>query len=175
VVVNGSRTSTIDDDHSGGNFLTDAPRLAKAEQALRDLPEFKSKPIRLSGDMHMYDDGRIMLSVQDPDTLGNVNAYEYSRDGEWGPRQPVKMTGNVTADMISSNAVTLDNLHFMTVAQMAKVYADSAKHVSSKSIINHIYYEPDAHKWYCNDIEAPRANYEIYFNPNGSVKEFRKE
>jgi hypothetical protein len=166
---------STDDEHSGSSFLTDAQRLAKAERALRDLPEFKGKPIWLSGDMHMYDNGRIMLSVQDPDTLGNVNAYEYSRDGEWGPGQPVKMTGNITPEMISSSAIPLNKLHFVTVAKMANVYADSARHVGSKTIINHIYYEPDVQEWYCNDIEAPRANYQMYFNPDGSVKEFRKE
>jgi hypothetical protein len=163
------------DNHSVGNFLTDAGALAQAEESLRNLPELKGKKIKVYSDLHMYDDGRIMISIQDPDTLENVNAYVYSSDKEWGARQPVNIGGSVTAENISSQSIPLDSIPFKTVAKMAKIYADSAKHVNSTSTIDHIYYEPQVREWYCSDIAGPRSSYEIYFNPDGSVKEFKKE
>ena len=58
---------------------------------------------------------------------------------------------------------------------MAIIYADSAKRYGSKTRLDHIYFVKDVNKWYCNDIAGTRSNYEIYFKPDGSVKEFDKE
>ena len=167
--------SSDDNHNSASNFLTDAGALAQAEKALRNLPELKGKKINVYSNLHMYNDGRIMISIQDPDTLQNVNAYAYSSVKEWGARQPVNVGGSVTAENISSQSISLDSIPFKTVAKMAKIYADSAKHVNSTSTIDHIYYEPQVREWYCSDIAGPRSSYEIYFNPDGSVKEFKKE
>ena len=60
------------EDAGKPNFLEDPQALAAAEAALHQIPELKGKQIRMYGDMHMYDDGRILLQVQDPDTLQNV-------------------------------------------------------------------------------------------------------
>ncbi len=168
--------SSEDDGNSNtSNFLTDANALAQAEAALRNLPELKGKKINVYSDLHMYDDGRIMIQIQDPDTLQNVNSYDYSSDKQWGARQPVNIGGNITAESVSSQSIPLDSIHFKTVAKMAKTYADSAKHVGSTTSINHIYYEPQVREWYCNDMTGARSSYEIYFNPDGTVKEFKKE
>ena len=167
--------SSNDGNSNTTNFLTDANALAQAEAALRSLPELKGKKINVYSDFHMYDDGRIMINIQDPDTLQNVNSYDYSSDKEWGARQPVNIGGNATAESVSSQSIPLDSVHFKTVAKMAKTYADSAKHVGSTTRIDHIYYVPEVKEWYCNSMTGARSSYEIYFNPDGTVKEFKKE
>jgi hypothetical protein len=156
------------------NFLIDVHALAQAENAFRNIPELKGKTLNVYDDMHMYDDGRIMLKIQDPDTLQNVNEYDYSSNKEWGPKQPVKI-GSIEANNLNSLTIPLDSIHFVTVAKIAATYADSAKHYGSTTQLSHIYYVQEAHRWYCNDIEGTRLNYEIYFNANGSVKEFEKK
>jgi hypothetical protein len=167
--------SSDDSNSNTSNFLTDANALAQAEAALRNLPELKGKKINVYSDLHMYDDGRIMIKIQDPDTLQNVNGYDYSSDKVWGARQPLNIGSNATAENVSSESITLDSIHFKNVAKMAATYADSAKHVGSTTRISHIYYVPEVKKWYCNSMVSTRSSYEIYFNPNGTIKEFVKE
>jgi hypothetical protein len=155
------------------NFLTNKQALTDAEQSLRAIPELKGKKLIIYGDAQFYDDGRIMIDVQDPDTASNVNEYDFNGQ-EWGPGKPVQMS---TADINNMNmqSFALDTMPFARIQQMAIVYASKAKQINSTTTLNHIYYVPDAGKWYCNDMESPRANYELYLNPNGTVKEFKRE
>ena len=159
-------------DAAKPNFLEDAGALAAAEASLHNIPELKGKPIKMFGDMHLYDDGRIMLKVQDPDTLQNVNEYDYDNK-QWGPKTPVN-TGSVTPDMISRAVIPLDSIHFKYVAKMFKEFTDSAKHYNSTSRLDHIYFVRDVNKWYCSDIAGTRSSYQIYFKPDGTVSEFDK-
>jgi len=157
------------------NFLSDAHALAQAETALRNLTELKGKKINIYDVINFYDDGRILCKVQDPDTLQNVNEYDYSSEkGEWGAKQPVNITAAVSADM-STEIVPLDSIPFASIVKIGKVFADSARRVGSKSTLNYIYYVPRVKEWYCDDIKGTRVNYQIYFNTDGTVKEFKRE
>src|ERR1700742_893170 len=46
------------------NFLMNATDLMNAQKALEQLPELKGKKLVCFDDMHIYNDGRIMLELQ---------------------------------------------------------------------------------------------------------------
>jgi hypothetical protein len=172
-----SKEDAFFSDHIGNrnsaNLLADKNHLLQAETSLRNIPELKGKPINVFDNLHFYDDGRIMIQIQDPDTLGNINEYDYSRDKEWGPRTPVKIE-NIGGQAVRPKTIPLDSIRFVTVAKMTAIYADSVKNKGSNTRLDHLYYVEQAHRWYCNDIEGNRSNYEIFFNANGTVNEFKK-
>jgi hypothetical protein len=159
---------------AAGNFLSDLSALQQAENSFRNIPELKGKRLKVFGDFHLYDDGRIMIAVQDPDSAQNVNSYNYRGQGEWGAKEPVNISSS-TAQTLSTLTFPYDSARFTTVARIAAVFAARAQAAGSSSRLTHVYYVPEAHSWYCNEIEGSRASYEIYFNPDGTVKEFKRE
>ncbi len=155
------------------NFLTNPQALNDAEKALRNLTELKGKQIKLYNDAQFYDDGRIMIQVIDPDTANNVNEYDFNGQ-EWGPKKPVQISSSDISQM-GLQTFALDTMPFSRIAKLAATYAQKAKQNNSTSAVSHIYYVPEAGEWYCNDMETPRANYQLFFSPDGRVKEFKRE
>src|SRR5690606_10577746 len=73
------------------DFLTDSTALHNAEQLLRVLPQFMDKPIHIYGDIHFYDDGRVITKLQHPDNPNFIDQYTY-RWGEWSEPEPVQLS-----------------------------------------------------------------------------------
>lgn len=155
------------------NFLTNTNALTAAEKSLRNIPELKSKTLKVYGDPQFYDDGRIMIQIMDPDTAGNVNEYDFNGQ-DWGPKTPVKVSaGEFT--QVDNNSILLDSIPFTTIIKIAAAYTAKAIENNSKTSINHVYYVIDAKKWYTNDIENDRTTYQAYFNRDGSLQSFNRE
>ena len=74
------------------NFLSDSARLASAQKALLELPEFQGKNPKFLSDIHFYDDGRVNIDIQDPQKPENIDTYGYD-DGEWKEPVPVRTSG----------------------------------------------------------------------------------
>ncbi len=161
-------------NHNTTNLVTDKATLQKAESTLRNLPEFKGKSIKVFNDLYVYGDGRIMLDIQDPDTLQNVNEYEYETNASKWTSKPVTITaGDINS--INNSTISLDSIRFTNVPAIAAIFAQKAKSVDSESKLTDIYYIPSSKQWYCDDIKTTRANYTIYFNTNGTVKSFTRQ
>lgn len=46
--------------------FADANTLQQAEDALKALPQFAGKELNVFQNVHFYDDGRIIIEIQDP-------------------------------------------------------------------------------------------------------------
>jgi hypothetical protein len=114
-----------------------------------------------------------MIDLQDPDTAANVNEYDFNGQ-EWGPKKPVQISSGDISNM-GTQTFALDTMPFNRVAKLSAIYAVKAKQNNSTSTVTHIYYVAEAGQWYCDDIVTPRANYQLYFHPDGTVKEFKRE
>lgn len=155
------------------DFIHDTEALGKAEEALKNLPRFKGKKIRLYSDVHFYDDGRVMLSVQHPDNPEYIDAYEYD-DGAWSEPKPVQISVRTN---IESKLFDLDKITFKTVATIANNYDEKAKTIEGAKPANHVYgvIWGSNFVWYPRSIDGSRQRFAIDFNLDGSITMFRRE
>src|SRR3546814_3690441 len=109
-------------------FVTNVRALDSAEQLLRQLPQYRSKPVFLYADVHFYDDGRIMAKLQHPDNPYYVDAYNY-RHGEWSGPIAVQLSVH---ENVSSRMVALDRVPLRTAAIVVDNYNEkrSEEHTS---------------------------------------------
>lgn len=156
------------------NLLQDKSTLQKAEQLLKDLPKFKGKDIKVFQNIHFYEDGRVMVDLQDPDKPENIDNYIF-KDGKWGEPQPVQISGDGD---ISSNVFSLNQIKFETVADIHKQLEEKAKAIEGAKITSHIYYvlnvSNQTGRWYTG-VDGTRESYSGYFNADGSLQEFKKK
>lgn len=157
------------------NLFGEANALQKAEEALKALPQFEGKELKVFQDVHFYADGRIKLSLQDPNKPENIDHYEYNK-GQWNEPIAVQISGGGDLD---DNLFPLNEISFATVATIFKNWNEKAQEVEAKKPLNHIWYSlwvpKQTKKWKTSDIEGTRAKYEINFNLDGSVKDFVKK
>lgn len=165
-------SSTTEDEES--NFLADKKGLQQAEAALRALPKFKDKAIKVFQNIHFYGDGRIMLSLQDPANPENIDEYKFS-NGTWAEPQAVQISGGGD---LAHNTFALDSLKFETVASIYNFLAEKNKTIEGGEIDSHIYYNfnvmNQSGQWF-SGIQATRGKYSGYFNADGTLKEFNKD
>lgn len=170
-----SAASAVEEASSNG-FLSNKEKLAKAEAELRDMPKFKGKKVNVFQDVHFYGDGRIMIELQDPDKPANIDHYEY-KDGKWGEPQPVQISGE---GEMSANMTPLDDVKFEVVSTVYANWNEKAKTVegATDKPLDHIYFTlwvPNQQRyWNSSSVEGTREKYNIEFNLDGSVKEFKK-
>ncbi len=161
------------DTEQEGNFLTNRDALKKAEAALKDMPKFKGKDVKVFQNIHFYEDGRVQLALQDPDKPENIDDYLF-QGGKWQEPQAVQISGD--GDM-SANVFPLSTLKFETVADIYKQLEEQSKEVEGAKIDGHIYYNLNVMlqkgQW-MTGVQGTRGQYSGYFNADGSLKEFKK-
>lgn len=170
-----AKTTEAPEEVTSGKLLTNQSALQKAEDALKALPQFSGKDVNVFQTVHFYDDGRIVIELQDPNKPQNVDHYEY-KDGKWAEPQPVQISGG--GDM-KANTTPLNDIKFATVATIAKNYLEKSATVEgAKQEITHVYFSlfvPNQKRsWRAGSIDGSREKYDIEFNMDGSVKEFKK-
>lgn len=118
------------------NFLSDSAGLRNAQLQLTELPKFKGKEIMFHSDIHFYDDGRINLQVQDPDTPEYLDSYSF-RDGKWGKPKPVRTHGRAAFE---SELFPLSDLDFMAVSRIFNEMTAYAQRIEGAETVTHIYF-----------------------------------
>ncbi|WP_353125498.1 hypothetical protein [Parapedobacter pyrenivorans] len=154
-------------------FVRDTAALDLAEKLLRQLPQYRAKPIFLYADIHFYDDGRIMTKLQHPDNPDYVDAYNY-RNGEWSGPVAVQLSVH---ENISSRLVALDRVPLRTAAIVVDNYNDKASLVEGAGSADHVYLiiHSGITRWYPNRIDGSREAWDVYFNLDGSVASFLRQ
>lgn len=154
------------------NFLIDSDALAKAEQQLKALPEFRGKTIYVYQSVHFYDDGRIAIKVQNPENPDYVDQYDY-RNAKWNTPKPVKI---YLHDKLSENLVALDRVSFTIIAKIIGIYNEKSKTVVGAKPADHsyAYISKGRIKWYPSTITGDRESYQIRFNENGTLQHYER-
>lgn len=151
-------------------FVSDEAALSLAEQQLRELPQYQSKPIYLYADIHFYDDGRIMAKLQHPENPEFIDAYTY-QGGEWSEPNPVQLS---VRDQLQEKLVALDSVPFRTVARIIRNYNEKTSTIEGASKADHVYLiiHYGITQWYPNQIDGSRERWRIFFHRDGSVASF---
>ncbi len=151
-------------------FVADAEAIDDAERLLRELPQYRGKPIYLYADIHFYDDGRIMAKLQHPDKPDYIDAYDY-RGGQWSDPTPVQLS---VRDNILDRLVALDSVPLQTAAKVTANYNEKAASIEGASPTEHVYLiiHHGVTRWYPNRIDGSREAWDIFFNQDGSIASF---
>ncbi len=157
------------------NLLEDASTLQKAKDALKALPQFEGKELKVFQDIYFYDDGRIKLSLQDPNKPENIDHYEYD-EGQWKEPVPVQISGGGN---LEDNLFPLNEVKFETAVMVYKSWNEKAQEVEGHNepltSVRYALWVPNQTKeWKTGHIRGTRASYKISFNSDGTVKDFKK-
>ena len=158
------------------NFLSDESALQSAQAQLEELDKFQGKSIQVFQAAHFYQDGRIIIKLQDPGALENVDEYTY-QGGEWLKPVPVRLTGD---GAMEDNVTPLKDMQFATIANIFGTWSEKAKTVegAEEKEMTHAYVNINPvtakRRWFCDAIEGTRAEYQIFFNLDGSLETYEK-
>ncbi|MBK1442495.1 hypothetical protein JHJ32_21025 [Parapedobacter sp. ISTM3] len=157
---------------SVARFVADEDALARAEQQLRELPQYRSRSINLYADIHFYDDGRIAAKLQHPENMDYVDAYTY-RQGKWSGPHPVQLSAR---ERLSDKMIALDSVPFRTAAAVIRNYNEKAAAIEGARQANHVYLiiHSGLTRWYPNRIDGARELWQISFRRDGSVTSFER-
>lgn len=162
-------------------FVSSSKNVNSAEQSFRNLPGLRGKKMNLFRDVSFYDDGRIYITVQDPDTLTHINAYQYQLHalrGEWDGPYPYKL--DKSDYPLTDYLVPLDSCSFAAGAKIVTTYNSKAHSAGSNQTLDVIDYTmtaPHLWGWKVEDEinggnQREGINYKILFNNDGSLKYF---
>lgn len=163
-----------EENDSESHLLVDTKTLQNAEEELKNLPKFKGKDIKVFQKIYFYDDGRIIVSLQDPSKPDNIDEYTY-QNGKWNEPEAVQISGGGD---LNGNLFSLSEIKFETVAKVYKQLEEKAKDIEGAEINTGIYYNLNVlrqEKAWFTGIEGTRGSYSGYFNADGSLKEFKKD
>ncbi len=163
-------------------LLSSTEELQKAEDALKAMPKYKDKEVRVFQNVNFYggDYPRIVIELINPENGEDVDHYEY-QNGKWSAPQPVQISGGGGKAAMKANSTPLKDIKFATVATVFnnwKEKAASLEGVTEKEtdfIYFSLWVPNQTREWTSTDIETTRAKYDIEFNMDGSVKSFEKK
>jgi len=162
-----------DSDSGSGNLLADNATLVKAEKELKELPKFKGKEIKVFQKIYFYGDGRIVVSIQDPEKAENVDQYTY-QDGKWQEPEAVQISGGGSMD---ANTFPLSQIKFETVNSIYKQVQEKSKDVEGAEELDAAFYAMNPAtgelRW-TTSVQGTRGNYTGIFNADGSLKSFEQ-
>ena len=120
------------------DLLTNAEKLQKAEDELKNLPAFKGKELRVFQNVNFYGGqfSRIEIEVVNPDNGKDVDHYTY-KNGQWEEPQPVQISGG--GDM-NANTTPLKDIKFAKVAEISKIWAEKAKEVEGAKPLDYVFF-----------------------------------
>ncbi|MCD2423372.1 hypothetical protein LQ567_11415 [Niabella pedocola] len=181
-----SSTTTIVGSGSGdqsGNrsIFEDAATLDRIQSELEQLPQFRGKELMLYQSLHFYDfqGGRITINIQNPDTTENIDQYVYA-NGKWQEPTPVKTFGQLQQEV--DFLMPLSRIRFATAKKINDVANEKIKDIPGGKTNGFIYFncmrikrlnKTDA-GWYLQ-IQGARSDLRLDFDPDGNLKEMKKQ
>lgn len=176
VAVPQSTTTTTTQTTSTNDFFADKAALEKAYDDLAAMPNLAGKSLKFFQNIHFYNDGRIVASIQDPNKPENIDEYTY-KGGKWSQPEPLQITGN--GDM-AANVAPFNKETFARVADIRKTWLEKQKEVEgSTNPLTHVYLNLLVSSgdvvWYTETLQGARSQYNLYLHEDGSVKEFKKQ
>ncbi|MRG47555.1 hypothetical protein GFS24_20705 [Chitinophaga sp. SYP-B3965] len=171
-----THTTTHTHQHTEGpkrNFLANENSLNKAEEALKALPQYAGKEIFIYSGIHFYDDGSIHVMLQHPENPKYIDKYEY-RNGVWSEPKPEQIS---VRDHIDSRLVSLNKIHFMNAAKVARIYNEKAAEVEGAKPATSVYISiwDNEVRWFPTTVNGSRERYTIQFDANGELKKFERD
>lgn len=147
--------------------------LQDAEDALRNLPEFRGKPIVFYGSVHFYNDGRIRTEIQNPDNTEFIDQYGY-RDGQWSKGDPVVVTRSMR---VEERLLPLDDMSFLAAYRVYHTVKEKMEEIGSEETMPPVYVVPNRGKprWYPQTLRTDRSRYSIKFDTDGNLVEFERD
>ncbi|WP_286967349.1 hypothetical protein [Flavobacterium sp. UBA4854] len=155
------------------NLLTNIEILKKAEEQLKNLPQYNGKEIFIYSILYFYNDGRINAMLQHPENPKYVDIYEFN-DEKWSGPKPVQLS---VRDDVKGRLVSLNKISFINAAKLAQVYNEKTKEVEGAQPTTSVYISIWNNKlrWYPSSISGSREHYSIEFNDDGSLKSFQQD
>ncbi|MCP2040472.1 hypothetical protein L1281_001055 [Neisseria sp. HSC-16F19] len=159
--------------------LTTAEGLQKAKDELQALPQFQGKSVQVFQDVtfHLGKYKSIQINLQNPDNPEHVDHYEY-KDGAWSEPVPVQLRGNGD---LKDNLTPLEEIDFALVADLNKIWLEKAQEVGVEDFdARAIRFDFDMtprgpqRRWEAM-LTTPRERYDLNFNLDGTVQEFKKQ
>ncbi|SFW53770.1 hypothetical protein SAMN02927921_02172 [Sinomicrobium oceani] len=146
--------------------------LEKAEKALRNLPEFRDKPIYVYRSVYFYDDGRIHLQIQNAGQPLHVDTYRYN-EGAWAEPEPVRLS---VRDDIKRDLINLDEIPFANAFNVYQVLREKYTETgsSSEDYTFRLRIRNRTLRWYVPDIVTERESYALILKPDGTLKSMVK-
>lgn len=147
--------------------------LQQAENRLRSLPRFEGKEIVVYRSAHFYDDGRIILNIQDPTDPGIIDRYTYNH-GVWQEPEPVRIT---RSDRVEDNLVSLDKAPFTTANKVYETVRQKLHEINSDQKKVTVYFVPykGGIRWYPTRLTTERSRYSLAFDEAGNLQSFEQD
>ncbi len=155
------------------DLLKDTNTLKNAEEALKNLPQYKGKEIFVYSTLYFYNDGRINVMLQHPENKKYVDTYEFTKN-KWSEPKPVQLS---IRDDVQKRLVPLKNISFVNAARVFDVYNKKAQEVEGASPATSVYISiwDNKMRWYPSSINGSRERYSIQFNDDGTLKNFNQD
>ncbi|MBB6235587.1 putative NUDIX family NTP pyrophosphohydrolase [Pedobacter sp. AK013] len=144
--------------------------LESAEEKLRKLPQYHNKEIVVYESVHFYEDGSINLSLQHPENPKYVDAYQY-KNGSWSGPKPV------LARNIERRTFPLSKMNFAAAQKVIQIYNEKVAEIEGAKPITTAYISiwDNGMRWFPGTINGTRERFDIQFNNDGTLKNFRQE
>lgn len=154
-------------------FAGDVSELRHAEELLRNLPKLKGRKVAVYQSIHFYDDYRILLRIQNPDTLKYVDEYYY-RNGIWEGPSPLVLSKSVD---VEKDLVSLDKIPFKNAAHVYQAMKEKMTEIGSRSTDYTVYVVTYNNKirWYPRTISNTRERFSIEYNEDGTLRSFEQD
>lgn len=177
-IIAGPGSGDLSDDRS---IFEDAGRLDRIQSELENLPQFRGKKLMLYQSLHFYDfqGGRITINIQNPDTTENIDQYVYA-NGKWQEPTPVKTFGQLQQEV--DFLMPLNRIRFATAKKINDVANEKIKDIPGGKTNGFIYFTCMRIKrlnkteagWYLQ-IQGARSDLRLDFDPDGNLKEMKKQ
>ncbi len=158
------------------NAYADPEYMANAEKQLRNMDKFKGKDIKVFQGYNTYGDGRINISLQDPDKPENIDEYNYEK-GKWLEPQPMQISGD--GDM-SANVFSLSKAPFSSLPIAYKLWNEKANSLEDKVtntcdfIAVQLWVPTQELRMITSTMQTDRSTYNFVANLDGTMKSFEK-
>ncbi|MGG5507308.1 MULTISPECIES: hypothetical protein [unclassified Myroides] len=154
-------------------FAAHKEELQKVEEALRNLPQLKDKPIYVYQSIHFYDNYRVLLRIQNPDNPTYVDEYYYV-DGHWQEPKPVVLSKHTK---VEQDVVSLDEIPFVRANKVYEVLKAKVEEIGGDptDLLVYVVTRNNRVRWYPRTISNERARYAIEFKKDGSLLSFEQE
>ncbi|QES88666.1 hypothetical protein [Rhizosphaericola mali] len=166
-------TNSINKSESTNNLnWSDSNVLNKIQQNFMAIAGCEGKEVMVDENIHFYEDGMIMLTIQNCKNVDYLDAYTYE-NGKWSDPSPVRTSIH---DNWKSNLFPLSAVRFGTVAKVIANYNDKAQQIVGAEKISHVYIvNLGKLTWYPRSIDGTRESYSIEFDLNGDIKSFQRD
>ncbi len=169
------------DASSNRSIFEDAATLDRIQSELENLPQFRGKQLMLYQTLYFYDfqGGRISINIQNPDTTENIDQYVYA-NGKWQDPTPVKIVGSMQNEV--DFLMPLSRIRLATAKKINDIAQGKIKEIPGGKTNGFIYFNYMKIKrvnrteagWYLQ-IQGARSDLRLNFDPDGNLKEMKKQ